>query len=76
MIRKKYPDSIKLEDGHYHDQDYSQDSEKQAEDYTLSCDCGSISFLVNWLNYPYSGGYCKVKCTKCNCELVLIDDFA
>ena len=42
----------------------------------IKCDCGSEDFKVCWWDYPFTGGYCKISCTKCNKELVLIDDFA
>ena len=42
----------------------------------LQCDCGSFDFKVCWWDYDYTGGYLRVKCSKCGEELVIIDDYA
>ena len=42
----------------------------------LECTCGNKDFNICWWDYPYTGGYCKIYCTKCGKKLVLIDDYA
>ena len=42
----------------------------------IECDCGSKKFGVCWWDYPYTGGYCKITCSECGEELLLIDDYS
>ena len=42
----------------------------------IECNCGSKKFGVCWWDYPYTGGYCKITCSKYGEELVLIDDYS
>jgi len=42
----------------------------------LICDCGNNKFKVEWWDYPYTGGLCRIYCTECNNELKLIDAYA
>jgi len=46
------------------------------KDSNMECDCGSKTFGVCWWDYPYTGGYCKITCSECGEELVLIDDYS
>lgn len=45
-------------------------------DPNIECNCGSKKFGVCWWDYPYTGGYCKITCSECGEELVLIDDYS
>ena len=42
----------------------------------LNCECGNTKFSVCWWDYPFAGGYCKIKCSECGEELLLIDDYS
>ena len=55
---------------------YGDETDHPHENPNIKCDCGSEEFKVCWWDYPYSGGFCKIVCTKCNKELILIDDYA
>lgn len=60
---------------------YPYEEDKREIDYpdehpNLMCDCGNTHFEVCWWDYPFTGGFCKVICTKCGNSLLLIDDFA
>ena len=42
----------------------------------LVCDCGCTAFKVCWWDYPYTGGYLKIKCSECGQELEIMDDYS
>ncbi len=42
----------------------------------IECSCGSKTFGVCWWDYKHTGGYCKITCSECGEELILIDDYA
>jgi len=51
-------------------------SGKPSIESNLHCGCGCLDFRVCWWDYPWTGGYCRVVCSGCGNDLVLIDDFA
>jgi hypothetical protein len=67
---------VKREYPFEYDWEYGDEDEHPHENPNISCSCGNNEFKVCWWDYPYSGGFCKIVCTKCGNELVLIDDYA
>lgn len=61
-----------------HEKHWSDDDNdpKRDEVSTVSCDCGSQSFHVNFIQAPYCGCYLKITCEKCGESDVLFDDYA
>ena len=55
---------------------YGDTVEEKTEKCTVECECGNTLFFVNWIEYPYTGGYCKLTCNKCGNIHILIDDYA
>lgn len=55
---------------------HDEEKEVKNEKSTVYCSCGCKQFLVNWIKYPYVGGYCKLTCPACGAETVLIDDYS
>lgn len=43
---------------------------------TVMCKCKNNTFLVNHIVSPYTGGYFKLTCSKCNSSEVLLDDYS
>lgn len=52
------------------------DPTARIKDSTISCTCGQRELLVNWIDAPYTGGYCRVTCPKCKWSTTLIDDYS
>jgi len=48
---------------------------KTKNEPNLQCDCGSTTFKVCWWDYIGTGGYCRIVCSNCGNDMVLIDDY-
>ncbi len=70
MITTDYPNDP--EQGHKH----LYNNEAKAKASTVKCACGNTNFQVNWLRYPYTGGYLKLTCENCGSSEELFDDNA
>jgi len=42
----------------------------------MMCDCGCEKFHVCWIDYPDTGGFCRIICSNCDESIILINDFA
>jgi len=80
---EKYPEDYDANNyKEYREKWYIDDCENNREitDEDLKpnifCECGSDNFKVCWWDYPFTGGFCKIECSNCEQQLILIDDFA
>jgi hypothetical protein len=61
VVKCKY-DCVEDKNGNYP----ADNKEYREEISTVECEnCGSKQFYINWLNYPYTGGYLKLTCIDC-----------
>ncbi len=48
----------------------------RAELCNVECECGSLQFMINWIDAPYTGGYLKITCMDCGENTTILDDYS
>jgi hypothetical protein len=54
---------------------YTSDERDKKGNPVVYCGCGSESWRLSWWDYPWIGGYCKIVCTVCGQERILINNY-
>ena len=54
----------------------ADDDPMKTAESNVECSCGSKAFKVNYLPYPFCGGYIKLTCIGCAASRILMDDFS
>jgi len=70
------PENYREYEKEWYAEEYTHEKEKLQNKPNLICDCGNDEFKVEWWDYPYTGGLCRIYCTKCKKVFQLIDDYA